>query len=64
MERSEPYVLVQGPAWGDARFYGQWLQAAANAEAFWKEAYADRDFKLQVNYVCDAYIPDFGSSCD
>jgi hypothetical protein len=60
MERSEPYVLVQGPAWGDARFYGQWLQAAANAEAFWKEAYADRDFKLQVNYVCDAYIPDFG----
>jgi uncharacterized protein YcgL (UPF0745 family) len=60
MERTDPYVLVQGPAWGDARFYGQWLQAAANAEAFWKEAYAEGDFKQQVDHVCDAYIPDFG----
>jgi hypothetical protein len=60
MERTDPYILVQGRAWGDAQFYGQWLQAAANAEAFWKEAYADEDFKRQVDHVCDAYIPDFG----
>jgi hypothetical protein len=37
MEATDSYVLVQGPAWGDAHFYGQWLQAAAKAEAFWKE---------------------------
>ena len=60
MKRTDPYILVQGPAWGDAQFYGQWLQAAANAEVFWKEAYADQDFKLQVDHVCDVYVPDFG----
>ena len=60
MKRTDPYILVQGPAWGDARFYGQWLQAAANAEAFWKEAYADEDFKQQIDRVCTSCIPDFG----
>ena len=60
MDRIDPYILVQVPAWGDAQFYGQWLQAAANAEVFWKEAYADQDFKLQVDHVCDVYVPDFG----
>jgi hypothetical protein len=60
MKRTDPYILIQGPAWGDAQFYGQWLQAAANAEAFWKEAYADEDFKRQIDRVCTAYIPDFG----
>ena len=60
MERTDPYILVQGPAWGDARFYGQWLQSAANAEAFWKQAYADEDFKQQIDRVCVAYILDFG----
>ena len=38
MKRTDPYILVQGPAWGDAQFYGQWLQAAANAEAFWNKS--------------------------
>jgi hypothetical protein len=33
MERTDPYILVQGPAWGDAQFYGEWLLAAAKAEA-------------------------------
>lgn len=60
MKRTDPYILVQGPAWGDAQFYGRWLQAAANAEAFWKEAYADEHFKQQIDRVCTAYIPDFG----
>ena len=60
MERTDPYILVQGPAWGDAQFYGEWLLAAAKAEAFWKEAYADEDFKQQIDRVCTAYIPDFG----
>ena len=60
MERTDPYILVQDPAWGDAQFYGEWLLAAAKAEASWKEAYADEDFKQQVEHVCDSYIPDFG----
>ena len=60
MERTDPYILVQGPAWGDAQFYGKWLLAAAEAEALWKDACADQDFKQQVDHVCDAYIPDFG----
>jgi hypothetical protein len=60
MKRTDPYILVQGPAWGNARFYGQWLQAAANAEAFWKEAYADEDFRRRVKHVGDSYILDFG----
>jgi hypothetical protein len=60
MEPTDAYVLVQGPAWGDAQFYGEWLLSAAKAEALWKEAYADENFKRQVDHVCDAYIPDFG----
>jgi hypothetical protein len=60
MEPTDPYILVQGPAWGDAQFYGEWLLAAAKAEAYWKEAYAHEDFKQQIDRVCVAYIPDFG----
>jgi hypothetical protein len=38
MKRTDPYIRVEGPAWGDAQLYGQWLQAAANAEAFWNKS--------------------------
>ena len=37
MERTDPYLLVQGPAWADVQFYGQWLLTAGEAEAFWKK---------------------------
>jgi len=57
---TDPCVLVEGPAWGDAEFYGEWLLAAAKAEAFWKEAFTDQDFKKQVERVCVCYLPDFG----
>jgi hypothetical protein len=60
MERTDPYILVQGPAWGDAQFYGEWLLAAAKAQIYWKEAYADEHFKQQIDRVCTSYIPDFG----
>jgi hypothetical protein len=60
MERTDTYILVQGPAWGGAQFYGEWLLTAAKAEAYWKEACADEDFKQQVDHACDSYIPDFG----
>ena len=32
------YVLVQGPRWGDAKFYGNWLQSVAKAQALCEEA--------------------------
>lgn len=57
-----PCVLVEGPSWGDAEFYGRWLFAAAEAEAFWKNAYKDSEFQKQVDRVCVVYIPDFGIS--
>jgi hypothetical protein len=60
--RKSPCVLVEGPSWGDAEFYGRWLLAAAEAEAFWKNAYKDSEFQKQVDRVCLAYIPGFGIS--
>ena len=29
--QGEKRILVEGPAWGDARFYGNWLLSAATA---------------------------------
>jgi hypothetical protein len=55
-------VLVEGPSWGDAKFYGRWLLAAAEAEVFWKNAYKDSEFQKQIDRVCVAYIPHFGIS--
>ena len=60
MAGTNPYVLIQGPAWGDARFYGEWLLAAGKAQAYWREAYTDQDFKKKIDRICLAYIPDFG----
>ena len=56
------WVLVQGPAWGDAEFLSKWLLAAAQAESFWRQAYEILDFAKQVEPVCICYIPDFGIS--
>jgi hypothetical protein len=55
-----PCILVEEPPWGDAEFYGKWLLAAAKAEAFWTDLYADQDFRKQIDRVCVCYIPDFG----
>lgn len=53
-------VLVEGAQWGDAEFYGNWLLAAAKAEAFWKEASHDPDFAKEVDRLSVLTIPDFG----
>jgi len=60
IQSSNPCVLIEGPSWGNAEFYGKWLLAAAQAETFWKEARKDSDFEKQVERVSVAYIPDFG----
>jgi hypothetical protein len=56
------HVLVEDPPWGDAEFLGKWLLAAAQAAAFWKEAYQEPAFNKQVQRLCIGYIPDFGIS--
>jgi hypothetical protein len=54
-----PCVLVEGPTWGHAEFYGRWLLAASQAEIFWKAAQQDAEFQKQTERVCVVYIPDF-----
>ena len=34
----DPCVLIEAPRFGEAKFYGLWLLAAARAEALWKNA--------------------------
>jgi len=57
---NRPYVLVEGPKFGDAEFYGKWLRAVARAEALWKEALEDQDFGKEIWLVGAYCIPDFG----
>jgi hypothetical protein len=60
IKESEPYILVEGPEWGDAEFYGKWLLMAAKAEAFWKQALKDPIFEAQVELLTNSEMPDFG----
>jgi hypothetical protein len=60
MGNSDLWVLIEGPAWGDAKFYGEWLLAAAKAQCFWKEALRDQAFEGQVELLCVCSMPDFG----
>lgn len=45
---NEPYVLIEGPRYGDAEFCGRWLLAAHKANIFWKSAAEDPNFAKQV----------------
>jgi hypothetical protein len=40
-EKNGPYILVEGPAWGDADFYGHWLLEAAKAQRLLDQAKKD-----------------------
>lgn len=59
IQESEPCVLVEGPPWADADFYGKWLRSAAKAERLWKKATKDPGFKNQIERLLVAQIPDF-----
>jgi hypothetical protein len=59
---TEPYILVEGPMWGDAEFYGEWLLAAAKAEALWKTAIKDPTFEKQIERLTVLYVPEFNLS--
>jgi hypothetical protein len=60
METDGSWVLVEGPAWGDAQFYGEWLRAAAKAQVLWRTALEDQEFETQVERIRIVYEPDFG----
>ena len=59
INENEPYILVEGPKWGDAEFYGEWLSMAAKAEALWKEALKNPIFEEQVDQLTIIFIPEF-----
>lgn len=62
METGDFYVLVEGPAWGDAQFYSEWLLAAAKAQVLWKDASQDQQFAKQSERLRVVYEPDFGTA--
>lgn len=57
IDESEPCVLVEGPTWGDADFYGKWLRAAAKAERLLEKAIKDPRFKNQFERLLVVQIP-------
>ena len=62
IQETAPYVLVEGPRWGDAEFYGKWLLAVAEADALWEEAIKDVDFSEQPHALAWDVLPYFGVS--
>jgi hypothetical protein len=57
----EKLVLVEGPMWGDANFYGNWLLAAARAnEIVMGLRSTDREFRDVLNTLEVICCVDFG----
>ena len=56
---NDPYVLIEGPEWADAKVYGNWLLAAARAEALWKQARKDPVFAKKIERLTVSCIPEF-----
>jgi hypothetical protein len=52
----DPCALIEGACFGDANFYGNWLLAAAEAEALWKMIQRDKQFTILLG----GDIPDLG----
>jgi hypothetical protein len=62
VHETEPFILVEGPRWADAEFYGNWLLTAMKAEALWKKALEDNRFKDQIDLLTVIYRPQFDRS--
>ena len=55
-EQVQSCVVVAGPElWGDAKFLGAWLIAAAKAQGLWDEAKADPEFAKSSAIITDNY---------
>lgn len=59
VHETEPFILVEGPKWADAKFYGEWLLMASKAQALWENALKRPSFKKQMDLMTVLYIPDF-----
>jgi hypothetical protein len=52
VDAREPYILIEGPRWGDAEFYANWLLAAARADRLCKTAIKnDAKFSKQIELL-------------
>jgi hypothetical protein len=58
----DPCILVEGPRWGDAEFFGRWLLAADRVNTLWNEAVKDPKFRSQVSRLEVVYHLDFGTA--
>jgi hypothetical protein len=56
---TEPYILVEGPRWADAKFYAKWLLMATKTQALWESAIKDTRFKKQIDRLMVLYHPQF-----
>jgi hypothetical protein len=45
-----PFCVIEGPNFGDAKFYAKWLAAVADADMLWKKALKQRKFWQQVDF--------------
>jgi hypothetical protein len=51
-EKNKTSVLIEGPAWGDAEFYGNWLLNAAKANELLQQAKSDDpDFRSSIDVL-------------
>jgi hypothetical protein len=57
-----PFCVIEGPNFGDAKFYAKWLAAVADADMLWKKALKQRKFWQQVDGLTIVSVPDFGIS--
>jgi hypothetical protein len=61
LEKNDTRILVEGPAWGDAEFYGNWLLMAAKANELLQEARnGDSDFNKSIETLEILQCLDFG----
>src|ERR1700675_4933653 len=58
----EPFILVEGPRWADAEFYGKWLLMATKAQTLWEKALKFPSFKSQTELLTVLYTPTFDYS--
>ena len=57
----DPFILVEGPGWGDAAFYGRWLMAAATANELLQDAKKnDAEFRTAIDTLEIVQCLDFG----
>src|SRR6266404_7595638 len=62
IQQTDPCILVEGPRWADAEFYGKWLLTAAKTQALWEKAIKDTCFEKQIELLTVIYLPQFDNS--